>query len=183
MSELNVFLAAAIPPLRSPDDIRRDAVALLERRGIIDGFYDEELGWYAAGPRSGEVFSAKSENPAFEYAIVYSRREAHFVPDSHTGGFGAMCTQCLSDLDEEVYALLNEQGEGDDAVDVSGAAFTCPTCRLAIPLTALHAEIATAVTRFFVNFCVVDTFEISPDLIQALEALVGTPIRVIPERL
>jgi hypothetical protein len=184
MSDSNVFLVPADEPGPKRRSIKRKVLALLERRGIVKGFYDEELGWYAAGPRSSDLFNGLDAGAqAFEYAIIYDRRAAHFVPDSHTGGFGARCGGCGATLDDVLYDLLDEQGEDEDAKDMTNASIVCPGCKQANALTSLSAEVETAVSRFFINFCVVDTFDVAAAVVSELEAIVGAKLRIIPERL
>ena len=185
MSELNAFLVPVDEPGPKRRAVGKKVLAFLEEKGIVDGHYDDEPAWYAAGPNSSDLFSnvGDADDPAFEYAIIYDQSEAHFVPDSHTAGFGAACTNCGFGLDEALYEALAEQGEGEDAVDMVDASIECPGCRHANPLVNLKAEIPTAVTRFYINFCAVDSADFSREIVEGLENIVGAKLRVIPEQL
>lgn len=184
MSEYNFYLVPVDEPSAGRRGIGDRILNYLEQQGVLEGFYDEELGWYAAGPKSADLFTdVSAKGPAFEYAILYDRQEAHFVPDSQTAGFGARCSGCQADLDEEVYELLEEQGEGEEVIDVAGRKLNCPKCRLPNPLVTLKAEIDTAVTRFYVNFCAVDSFNLNPEILDELQKIVGTKFRLVGERL
>ncbi len=182
MSEYNVYLVPVDEPSTRKRGVKTKVVKCLDRHGIVHGFYDEALGWYAAGPSSTDLFvDVEDDDPAFEYAIVYDRQDAHFVPDSHTGAFDAQCSDCKATIDEAIYEMLNE--EDDDVQDMTGRAVVCPSCAHPNPLESLNAGIDTALTRFFLNFCVVDTFEFNPKIIAELERIVGGKLRVVPERL
>src|SRR5262245_41691787 len=129
MSELNIFLVPADEPSLVKREFADVVLAFLTECGIVNGFYNEELGWFAAGSNSGNLFGKESSaSPAFEYAIIYDQSAAHFVPDSHTGGFGTKCIDCRANLDEVLYEMLDEQGEGKDAKDVRYWRITCPNC-------------------------------------------------------
>ncbi len=182
MSETNIFLVPIDEPGGPRRDLKARVLSYLTEVGIIDGFYDEDLGWYAAGAKSGQLFGGTAAQPAFEYAIIYDRQQAHFVPDSHTGGFGARCTTCEAGLDEAVYQMLEDQGEDEDAVDMAHASIRC-SCGAELPLVSLRTEIDTAVSRFYLNFCHVDSLAVDPTILSKLAALVGAPLRLVGERL
>jgi hypothetical protein len=184
MSEWNLFLVPEDEPRPSQRGVGDQVLRYLEDSGIVEGFYDEDLGWHAAGPNCARLFTnPDADGPAFEYAVIYDRPAAHFVPDSHTAGFGARCGSCGADLDEALYRFLEKQGEGADAQDVADLAIACSSCGRATPVSSVKAEIDTAVTRFYLNVCVVDSFELSPTVMRDLERIVGSPLRVIRERL
>jgi hypothetical protein len=184
MSETNFYLVPIGDESARTRGKKHIIVEALSRRGILDGYYDEELGWFAAGPRSVELFAAATiEHPAFEYAIVYDEADSHFVPDSHTGGFGSKCQACGAELDEQLNELLDEQGSSDEPVDVAGWRILCPSCEVSNALEQLSAEIPTAVTRFFINFCVVDSVDVNPDVMRELEELLACRLYIVPERL
>ncbi|MCC6738879.1 MAG: hypothetical protein IT452_07515 [Planctomycetia bacterium] len=184
MSELNVFLVPTDKPLSGRRGIKDRILDYLEGRGIVAGFYDEKLEWYAAGPRSFELFRGSAAGgPAFEYAIIYDRNEAHFVPDAHTAGFGARCVSCQADLDEPVYQVLEEQGECSEVKDVAAVSIRCPSCRHPNPLVTLQAEVETAVTRFYINFCAVESLDVNPAILAELREIVGAELALVVERL
>jgi len=184
VSETNIYLVPVDEPSPRRRMVKPKIVRYLTENGIIDGFYDEALGWYAAGPRSCELFGTTGDSdPAFEYAIIYDRSEAHFIPDSQTAGFGARCTSCASNLDDALYRLLEEQGDDADAKDMAGASARCDACGTLHPLVGLKAQIDTAVTRFYVTFCVVDHLTIAPAVSHRLSEIIGATIKVVPERL
>lgn len=179
MAETTVYLV----PERdlAPGQARRDdVVRYLESRGVLEGFYDEEEGWLGAGPRSSSLFPG-ADDPAFEYAIVYEQPRAHFVPDSHSAGYGATCASCGADLDESLYDLLTDGDE--EPRDAAALTLKCPNCAHSTPLSALNARVDTAVTRFYVNFCVVDGVAPSAEILGELERLLGVPLRVLWERM
>src|SRR5262245_51213922 len=104
MSDLNVYLVPADEPSPKQRNIGKKILAYLEEKGIVDGFYDEEFGWYAPGPNSPDLF-ADADDPAFEYVIIYDERAAHFVPDNQSYGFGTKCIKCGIQLDEALYEI------------------------------------------------------------------------------
>jgi hypothetical protein len=186
MSEINIFIVPTEEPLKFRKGLGKTINEYLENKGITEGLYDQDLGWLAAGNNSGVIFpniNISQDDAAFEYAIIYNRDAAHFVPDAHSGGFGAKCTACNTELDDILYEFLDEQGEGDNAIDVSSKSLLCPECNLPNPLVSLDTAIETCVSKFYLCFCVVDEIKVNPKIIKELEALVGSKLKIIPERL
>lgn len=183
MSEWSLYLVPAVEP-SSGQGVGEKVLRHLEDSGIVEGFYDEALGWHAPGPNSARLFAdPQTDGPAFQYLVIYDRAAARFVPDSHMGGFGAICGTCDADLDGALYELLEQHGQGADAPDAAESALVCPSCGRATPLAALRTRVDTTVTRFYLNVCAVERFDLSPSALRALEGLVGSPLRVIRERL
>lgn len=184
MSEINLFLVPRDEPRSTKRGSRQRVLDYLEEKQIINGYYNKELAWFAAGKQSTSLFTAQEfSGPAFLYAIIYDQDAAHFVPDAHTAGFGAICRFCMADLDENLYAMLEDQGEAENAKDMKEAAVTCSTCGQPNPLRSLKAMIETAVTNFYMNFCNVNSIEFAKEIKQDLEEIVGVPLRVILERM
>ena len=175
--ELNIYLV----PTRPERVSRSDGVKLVEwltARGIVGAPFDRGLGWLAPGPFSHLLFSPSAgERPAFEYLIVHNGEE-QFVPNAHTGRFGARCSHCGDWLDDELHAFLRNPGE----VGVDGEGLVC-SCGMSTPIRTLGCEIDTAVTPFFVNLCHVDSAQLCPETQLAIEAVLGSPVRVLRERL
>ena len=183
MSETNVYIVPG-DSLRDRQGLRTEVVAFLENTGIVAGFYDADLGWYAAGKKSHDLFAIPVRpGPAFEYLIVYDGVAARFVPDSCSAGYGATCLACGASIEDELYELLDEQGDDDDPVDVTGRALRCLECHALNELGSLSCEIETALTRFYLTFCHVDTLVLSPSVLQGLQRLLGSPLRILSERL
>ncbi len=179
MSEVGVYLV----PVDEPAPQRNlcgPVLRYLKARGIVNGLYDDELGWYAAGPHSTSLFTG-SEQPAFEYAIIYDDSRAQFVPNSHSAGFGSSCASCKAELDEQLYDYLNEQAEAEAVSDAASHAIACP-CGHSNSLVTLRAQIDTAVTRFYLNFCAVDGEGPDAAIVKDLEGLLGCQLRIIWER-
>lgn len=57
MSEWNLFLVPADEPGPGRRGVGEEVLQYLEGRGIVEGFYDRELGWYAAGTNSALLFT------------------------------------------------------------------------------------------------------------------------------
>ncbi|MBN2194369.1 MAG: hypothetical protein JW751_16250 [Polyangiaceae bacterium] len=175
--EVNLYLVPQRPEEVSAR-VADELVRHLERREIVGPFYDLALGWLAPGRRSGGAFpQALPDRPAFEYAFAYEG-VPELVPNAHTGSFGAVCA-CGADLDEKVHAFLEAQAAGAPARD---ARIRC-ACGRATPLDEVSSEVPLAVTGLYVNFCHVDSTEVDPGLLAELGAIVGSPLRVLRERL
>ena len=175
--ELNIYLVPA-----QPERLGRSSgcqlVEWLREEGVVGDAFDRGLGWLVPGPASHLLFSLDAgERPAFEYLIVHDG-EPQFVPNAHTGRFGARCSHCGDWLDDELHAFLREQGEAG----VQGEALVCP-CGASTPVRDLQCEIETAVTPFFLNLCHVDSAQLRSEMLRAMEAVLGSPLRVLRERL
>ncbi len=175
MSEWNAYIV--------PTDDRRcrgkgpALIAYLESVGLIDGFEDEELGWYAGG--DGDAFPTV----AFEYAEVYDSEAAHFIPSGTTGGYGARCPACGADLDNTLYRLRDKWPESHEQKDMAGIVVRCRACRAITPLAGLSFEIDTAMTRFYLMLANAEPSEWEAGFLRAVEQVLGCETRVVMERM
>lgn len=184
--ELNLYLLPAEERL-GREFVRR-ALHWLRQMDIVDGYYDVGLGWHAPGLGSWGLIGseppehhAEHASRAFEYLIVHEGPRAEFVPNAHTGPFGARCG-CGSSLDEAVYEYLARQSAGRVS-DALQDILTCQRCGKVVPLAALPCEIETAVTSAYLNFCHLDSDSIAPEVLTRMEELAGGPLKQVRERL
>jgi hypothetical protein len=179
-SETNLYLVPA-PEAEAlhPRLVGQRVVAHLRRLGIIAGMYDSRLGWLGAGRRAAELFRDRNA-VGFEYLIVYEGSSAQFVPNAHTGAFGAVCQHCGSSLDEALRALLRDEQHRGDARE---RRVRCDVCGTEQALGDLRCQHDSALTCFYLNFCNVSSIELAPKVMSELESLVGAELRVVLEQL
>src|SRR5580765_7601992 len=77
-------------------------VSYFQQIGLIDGFLDEEYGWYAGG--TGEKYPGIS----FEHIAIYDSDAVCFLPMCHTGEYLAKCPHCKGSLDDVIYELRED---------------------------------------------------------------------------
>jgi hypothetical protein len=175
--ELNVYVVPVDPRGLDPDAVP-NVMRWLKDEGIVGQVYDEGLGWFAPGARSDLLFTdVRPGEYAFEYVIPYVGPAFQFVPNAHTGRFGATCPVCRGDLDELLHAFVR-QSTGD----ASTHALQC-ACGELTPVDRLGCAIETAVTPAYLNFCHVNSGELRDDVRAAIEGMLGQPTRILRERL
>ena len=152
-------------------------IARLHDLGIIDGFEDEDLGWYMGG--TGKAYP----NVMFDYIEVYDAADAaHFIPSAHTGGYGATCPACGAEVEGE----LRDRGEWPEShekQDMSAIVVPCTPCGAEPLLKDVRFEIPTAMTRFFVMLADGDPSEWEPEFILEIERVLGCGTRIVMERM
>ena len=175
--ELNVYLVPERPTAIDARDWR-DVLSWLERERIVGCYFDEGLGWLAPGERSAHLFAdARPGELGFEYLIPYWGATSQFVPNAHTGRFGATCASCGGDIDEALHEFI-QRGAGDASTDT----LMC-RCGERTRVAQLDCAIDTVVTPAYLNFCHVNSGELRSDAQRAIESHLGGPIRVVRERL
>ena len=175
--ELNVYLVPEHPAAIDAGNWG-EVLSWLQRERIVGCYFDEGLGWLAPGERSSHLFvDARPGELGFEYLIPYWGSASQFVPNAHTGRFGAKCAGCGGDLDEALHEFI-QRGTGDAAVD----ALVCG-CGKRTRVAQLHCGIDTVVTPAYLNFCHVNSGELQADARRALESQLGGSVRVVRERL
>ncbi|MBN1605516.1 MAG: hypothetical protein JW940_02730 [Polyangiaceae bacterium] len=179
-SETNLYLVpASDAEALQPRLVGQQVIAHLRRLGIVAGMYDSRLGWLAAGQRAAELFRDKNA-AGFECLIVYDGPSAEFVPNAHTGTFGAVCKRCGCCLDEALRALLRDEQQRGDARE---RRVSCEACGTSHRLGELRCRHDCALTCFYLNFCNVGSVELAPKVMSELDALVGAELRVVIEHL
>jgi hypothetical protein len=175
LSEWNAYI---VPVDDRPCRRKGDAlIAHFQSTGLIDGFDDEELGWYAGGEGPGYL------GVHFEYLEVYDSDAAHFIPSGTTGGYGARCPACRAELDEALYRLRDGWPESHEKKDMAGIKVRCRSCGARTLLKDLPFEIETAMTHFFVMLANARPEEWDATFLQDVEWIVGCKCRVVMERM
>ena len=155
-------------------------VTRLHELGIIDGFEDEELGWYTGG--QGKAYP----NVMFDYVEVYDAPDAyHFIPSATTGGYGATCPACGADVEGELRGDADdgEWPESHEKRDMSGIVVPCRSCGARPLLKDVRFEIPTAMTRFFVMLADASPSEWEPEFLQEVERVLGCKTGIVMERM
>lgn len=151
------------------------AIQVLEQLGLIDGFYDDEEQGFAAG----EVF-------LFEYATIYDNTIKRLVPPAATGGYGAVCSHCNTDVEEIFCDTINGcydlEFDGTALVDMAGLKLTCKSCNTTLTLDALKYRQAVSFENQYFQFTYIAE-EISPSLLSQIQMRFGTPFHLIYERI
>ena len=120
---MSTISAYFIPANKFPiGQFSRKVRAALERLNIIDGYYDEERTTYAHG-----------QQMIFEYASIHDTDKNKLVPEASSAGYGAICTNCNSGIDEELYDIINDyydfEGETGKEKDMTELKLTCSNCK------------------------------------------------------
>ncbi|PJZ71408.1 hypothetical protein CH373_02605 [Leptospira perolatii] len=182
MSELNFYLVPVDEPRRKGRGVGQEIIDYLSKTGILNGIYGDDPGAFSAGEKSADLFNGyEGDAPAFEYMVLYDKSEAQFVPENYSGGFGSRCSKCEEDMDDVLIDFLNDWA--DDPTDASLESLVCENCGAKNMLTNLKANVATAVTNFYLNFKIVDSFDLNSKILSGLEKIVGAKLKIIEERL
>jgi hypothetical protein len=66
--------------------------SVLESQEIIDGYYEEEYQWFAAGKNSHSIFKEGNDdtNPAFEYVEIHDTVNNRIIPDCTVDDYGGV---------------------------------------------------------------------------------------------
>jgi hypothetical protein len=152
-------------------------IAHLQAVGLIDGFYEEQYGWYAGGEGPGYP------NVRFEFLQVYDSEHAYFIPSGTTGRYGASCPVCGNDLDQTIYRLRDKWPESHQPADMAGLTVPCRRCGVRTLLKDLPFEIDTAMTRFFVMLDGGEPEERDREFVPAIEKVLGCRTRIVMERM
>jgi hypothetical protein len=150
--------------------------------GVIDGYYDERLGWFAAGEHSQLFFSSSYGEVAFEYAIIYGSEPYRMVPD--TGIHGFTCPQCNQRIDDVVCETVSDFYDAEEngpPQDMRLIEIQCSNCRSVDRLEVIPCSQETAWTNAYINF--VD-FEgnLDFDKLRILEDRIGSHFRILYEK-
>jgi hypothetical protein len=152
-------------------------LAYFEAVGLIDGFDDEERGWYAGG--EGPAYP----NVWFEYLEVYDSEAYLFIPSGTTGGYGATCPVCGYQLDKTLHRLRDKWPESHEKKDMLSITVPCRSCGVKTRLKDLQFEIDTAMTRFFVMLANGEPPEWDAEFVPDIERVLGCKTRIIMERM
>jgi ribosomal protein S24E len=140
---------------------------------MIDGYYDEEDESYAPG----ELLS-------FEYATIHDTDKDRLIPEASSEGYGATCTNCKADIDDEFYDSLNDfydfEGEHMVEKDMKSISATCQKCKKVSKLTDISFKQPTAIANQYFQFVDLNS-EIENGLIQKIESLLKCPLTIIYE--
>ena len=129
-------------PLADPRRYAERAAEVLTAMGVIDGPYDDDEGWYAAGEANEAPFLREhpivhdpsgvviNEEIAFETCIIYGRPELTVVPLEED--VDPRCPRCGADVGTEhnatLIALLDDEGKPKTATGFADARVACPEC-------------------------------------------------------
>lgn len=151
------------------------AKSLLEKLKIIDGYYDEDAKQYAM---SGKI--------EFEYASIHDTDKKKIVPEGSSSGYGATCSNCKADIDEELYDTLNNYYEleydSDEEKDMTTLMLTCNKCTSSFSLENIKFNLPVLFANQYFQFVDIDD-EISPDLLHEIQTQLNTGFKIIYERM
>ena len=137
--------------------------SLLESQEIIDGFYEEEYQWFAAGKNSHSIFKENNDdtNPAFEYVEIHDTVNNRVIPDCTEDNYGAKCNNCKTDLDETLSDALMEladvESESGTETDMIQLTVECQNCKHTNKITDINFDLPVRFKNQFVCFVEIDS--------------------------
>ena len=137
--------------------------SLLESQEIIDGFYEEEYQWFAAGKNSHSIFKENNDdtNPAFEYVEIHDTVNNRVIPDCTEDNYGARCNNCKTDLDDTLSDVLMElagvESENGTETDMIQLTVECQNCKHTNKITDINFDLPVRFKNQFVCFVEIDS--------------------------
>jgi hypothetical protein len=132
--------------------------SILEKEEIIDGYYDEEYQWFAAGENSHSFFKDKNDdaNRAFEYVEIHDTLNNRIIPDCTSDNYGAKCNNCEENLDDNLSDVLMElaelESENGTESDMTQLIIECQGCNHANKITDINFDLPVKFNNQFVCF-------------------------------
>jgi hypothetical protein len=127
-----------------------------EKLKFINGFYDEDSNWFAAGDNAHLLFADGSleDNPPFEYVEIHDTENNRLLPEGLQES--VECKVCCTDVKEEVNDLLftitEMEYDAKKEIDMATAEFLCPKCGQRSKFSELTYHEKTAITGQFICF-------------------------------
>ena len=157
--------------------------ATFENLKFIDGYYNVENSWFAAGENAHLLFSAAippDENPPFEFVEIHDTEFSRLIPEGLQEP--AECPKCGAEISEYVNDLLFSISEMEfkekRETDIGSSELTCPNCSRKSKLSTLSYHEKIAFSNQFVCFMeVLD--DIDSDKLIELEKEIGTSFGII----
>jgi hypothetical protein len=137
--------------------------SLLETQLIIDGYYDEEYQWFAAGKNSHSIFKENNDpiNPAFEYVEIHDTVNNRIIPDSTSDNYRAKCGSCKGIIDDglmdALWNLADEENESGIETDMTLLTIECPHCQCTNKITDISFDLPVRFKNQFACFVEIDS--------------------------
>lgn len=184
MSETAVYL---VPRTTfSTGEFANKVIPLLEQHDIINGFYEEEHNWFAAGDQANLLFENPEEagSPPFEYLEIHDNDCLRIIPEGIQGA--ACCSSCGTDLEELLTAALdltceNEQVEGQES-DMAEIVVICSSCGKKDKITGLQYAEKTLFASQYICMMPVSE-ELNADKLRAIESSLETSFELLYARI
>lgn len=153
-----------------------------EKLKLIDGYYDEDSNWFAAGDNAHSLFTDSSvdENRPFEYVEIHDTANNRLLPEGLQEA--VQCPFCQTDIMEDLNEFLFETTEKEydekNETDMAAAELRCPNCGKKSKLSALtyHEKIAFS-NQYICFVAILD--DINKDKLLELEKEIDAPVEVI----
>jgi hypothetical protein len=137
--------------------------SILEAQEIIDGYYEEEYQWFAAGKNSHSIFKESNEdkNPAFEYAEFHDTVNKRIIPDCTEDNYGAKCNNCKTNLDDNLSDVLMDlsdvESESETETDMTQLTIECHNCNQTNKISDINFDLPVRFKNQFVCFVEIDS--------------------------
>jgi hypothetical protein len=154
----------------------------LEKLKLINGYYDEESNWFAAGDNAHLLFANGSpeENPSFEYVEIHDTVNNRLLPEGLQEP--VECKVCHTNVQEDVNELLFSITEKEydlkREADIATAELLCPTCGQKSKLSALSYHEKIAFTNQYVCFVAI-LDDINKNKLIEIEKQIEAPFEII----
>jgi len=159
-------------------------VSILEKKKIIDGYYEKKYQWYAAAEDSHSIFteSEDEENPGFEYLEIHDTINNRLIPDCTSDNYGAKCINCKTNLDdilsEALFALAETESESGEETDMALLVVVCSNCQHNNPIQNIPFDLEVRVTNQFACFVEIDN-EFDDQMIAELSLLLDCKLDIV----
>jgi len=137
--------------------------SVLQDQEIIDGYYEEEYQWFAAGNNSRSIFKEGNDenNPAFEYVEIHDTVNNRIIPDCTEDSYGAKCNSCKATLDDNLSDVLMDLAdmESDSGIetDMTQLTIECHNCNYANKITDIDFDLPVRFKNQFICFVEIDS--------------------------
>lgn len=149
---------------------------------LIDGYYDEDGNWFAAGDGAHSLFvdNAVDDDPPFEYVEIHDTENKRLLPEGLQEP--ANCPFCQADISENVNDFLFEMTEKEydekNEIDMADAELLCPHCSKKSKLSALTYHEKIVFSNQYVCFVAILN-DINNDKLMEIEKEVGEAFEII----
>ena len=163
---------------------REVVISFLKSQDIIDGYYEEQYQWYAAGDNSHSIFNGEDDevNPAFEYVEIHDTINNRIIPDCTSEDYGAKCANCKTSLDdilnETLSDLADQEFENGSETDMALLVVKCKNCDHTSNLNSLEFKLNVKITNQFACFVEIDN-EFNDKKLNQLASLLDCKLDII----
>jgi 5-methylcytosine-specific restriction endonuclease McrA len=158
--------------------------SVLEKEKIINGYYEEEYQWFAAGQNAYSFFTRKADdiNPAFEYVEIHDTINNRIIPDCTSENYGAKCNNCKENLDDglsdELIELSDLESESGRESDMAQLVIECQRCNHANKITEINFDLPVKFNNQFLCFVEIES-DFDEEKINDFAKILGSDFEIV----